>query len=202
MRDFDIGGRAWIDQFSFSFPIAGRLSQRHLFPPDMKVGEITPPSQLSDASGARFRERAAKPGRKNAQLFRGEAMGQVQAGCLVPPSELSPDGRPLTWRSGDFNISFRHWVSQQEKLRDCDDLEHSMTNLACVVATPIQLVSWGHLSQSAQLMAVNEGGWVLFKADHQSAHRQLPIRPVDMKTAIAPYDIPPKGSGSDMWLVP
>ena len=84
MRDFGIGGRAWVAQFAVGFPITGRLSQRHLLPPDKKIGKLIPSSQLFDSAGARFRERAAQSGRKNAHQSRGEAMCQIQAAGSYP----------------------------------------------------------------------------------------------------------------------
>ena len=100
------------------------------------------------------------------------------------PSPLGPDGRPFAWKSSRFSICFRFGVDQANKLRACDDLKHSMTNLACAARTPIQLVSWGHIDQLANFLASNGGDWVMFKSDHEAAYKQLPIDPADMKNAI------------------
>ena len=96
-----------------------------------------------------------------------------------------PDGRPFTWKSPRFNICFRFGVEQADKLRACDDLKHPMTNLARTVHTPIQLVSWGDIAQLANFLASDGGDWVMFKADHEAAYKQLPLDPADMKNAIA-----------------
>ena len=195
MKECGIGGSRWLDQFAFGFPIAGVLSQKHLYPTDEKVGPSAaiPVTELFSTAGSRFRERSAKSGHKNAQQLWGEALEQVQKGWLLHPAELAADGRPLVWRSSQFNIAFRFGVLQQDKLRACDDLKHALTNLACSISTPNQLLSWHHISQLAQLMAEKKGDWVLFKADHESAYKQLPIRPAEMKTAIVALRRPSNG---------
>ena len=195
MGECGMGGSHWLDQFAFGFPITGVLSQKHLFPVDEKVDvkDTLPLAELFSSAGSRFRERAAKSGHKNSRLLWDEALAQVEKGWLLPPAELAEDGRPFGWRSANFNIAFRFGVLQQDKLRACDDLKHAMTNLACVISTPNQLLSWDHISQISQLMAEKMGDWVLFKADHESAYKQLPIRPADMKTAIIALRNPATG---------
>ena len=69
-------------------------------------------------------------------------------------------------------------------MRACGDLKHSLANLACTVSAPIQLVSWGHLTQLPHLLTKGGGDWVLFKADHEAAYKQIPIDPADQKNAI------------------
>ena len=194
MRDFGMGGIRWLGQFAVGLPITGEFPQKFLYPADPPTNKRISTGALYDTAGSRFRERAAKSGHKNAQLLWGEAMGQVQKGGLFPPAELAPNGRPLSWRSSDFNIAFRFGAPQQEKLRACDDLKHSTTNMACFIPTPIQLLSWGRISQLSQLMAKHKGDWVLFKADHEAAYKQLPTLPSDMRNAIIALRHPTKGT--------
>ena len=104
---------------------------------------------------------------------------------MLPSSSLAPDGRPLSWRPNAFNIFFHLGALRQDKLRACDDMKHPMANPAGSASTPIQLLSWGHISQLSQMMGPNGGDWALFKEDRESAYKQLPIRPDDMKRAIA-----------------
>ena len=184
LRQLGVGGEAWLDQFAFGFPITGKLSQRFLFPQAKKSTAGIPRDGLFSSAAARFRERAAKSGMKNAAPLWDEAMEQVKEGWLLPPVPLSPDGKPLYWKSKRHNVSFRFGVLQADKLRACDDLKHSMTNLACTVETPIQLLSWDHIAQVSSMLSADGGDWVMFKADHKAAYKQLPIDPADQETAI------------------
>ena len=123
--------------------------------------------------------------------YGGEALQKVGKGWLLPPTPLDLDGRPFTWRSSQFNISFRFGVEQADKLRACDDLKHSLTNLACSVHTPIPLVSWDHISQPPGFLAKGGGDLVMFKADHEASYKQLPSDPGDQKNAIVALRDPP-----------
>ena len=104
-------------------------------------------------------------------------MTQHTQGWLEAPIPLNSEGRPTTWRPQRFNIAFRFGVEQAEKLRACDDLRRSLTNLACHVTTPIQLVSRGHISQLSHLLNNGADDWDLLKAGHEAAYKQLPPRP-------------------------
>ena len=75
-------------------------------------------------------------------------------------------------------------MSRSGKLRACDDLKHSMTNLARSVETPNHLVSWDYMVQIPQLLSQGWGDWSLFKADHEAGYKQLPIDPADQRFAI------------------
>ena len=87
----------------------------------------------------------------------GEPLQQVEKSWLFPHHPLADDGKPLSWHSGRFNISFRFGVSHADKLRAFDDLKHSITNLARAVESPNQLVSWGHLAQLSRLLSHGGG---------------------------------------------
>ena len=191
LRQLGVGGEAWLGQFAFGFPITGKLSQRFLFPQAKKSAAGIPRDDLFSSAAARFRERAAKSGLKNAAPLWDEAMEQVKEGWLLPPVLLSPDGKPLYWKSKRHNVSFRFGVLQAGKLRACGDLKHSMTNLACTVETPIQLLSWDHIAQVSSMLSADGGDWVMFKADHKAAYKQLPIDPADQETAIIALRHPP-----------
>ena len=49
--------------------------------------------------------------------------------------------------------------------------------MECIVDTPINLVSWGHLAELSNLVNSGERDWAFFKADHQAEYKQLPIDP-------------------------
>ena len=155
-----------------------------MFPAEAPKYERLTKDRIPHSSGARFRDRAAESGHKNAQPLLGEAMQKVEKGRLLLPTPLPADGKPLSWHSKEFNIPFRFGAIRTNKLRACDDLKHSMTNLACTAETPIQLFSWGNVAHLPNLLASKGGDWVMFKADHKAAYKQLPIDPSDQASAI------------------
>ena len=59
-----------------------------------------------------------------------------------------------------------------------------MADLACSVHAPIQLVSWGNIARLSHLLSRDGVDWVLMKADHEAAYKQLPIGPRDQRRAI------------------
>ena len=178
-----LGGSRWLGQFDFGFPIADRLSQTHLFEPDGKDAERIPPAQLYDAARPQFRVRDAKSGHKQPMCYGANQWDRWERDGSFRPQQLHSDGRPLNWRSDSVNIRFRFAVLQADKLRACGDLKHSITNLACSVSTPIQLVSRGPLAQLSHLLS-GMGDWALFRADHAATYKQLPIDPTDQWGAI------------------
>ena len=184
LHHLNVGVSALIGQFAYGFPIAGKLSQAFLFPSGKKSDDRLPVSEIFDSPAARFRGRSAKFGLKNDAPLRPDAMGQAKEGWLLHPVPLSHDGKPLLWSSRQYNVSFRFGVPQADKLRPCDDLKHSIKNLTCTVGTPIQLLSWDNIAQISAMLAAGGGDWVMFKADHKAAYKQLPIDPADQNTAI------------------
>ena len=59
-----------------------------------------------------------------------------------------------------------------------------MTNLACAVYTPAQLVSWDHIAQLSHLLSEVKLELGMVKADHEAAYKQLPIDPADQALTI------------------
>ena len=188
-----MGGSAWLDQFAYGFLITGQMSQKHLFPAAPPKYDRVAKDRIPHASAARFRERAAKSGQKNDQphMGRGHASSGKRAGAS--PTPLSADGAPLSWHSMEFNIPFRPGAIQTDKLRACDDLKRSVTNLACTVETHIPLASWGNVAQLSNILASKGGDWVMFEAAHKSAYKQLPIDPADQASAIVALRHPMEG---------
>ena len=142
-----IGGALRLGRFPRGFPMAGALSQKGVFALSKLDETALFPTLLFRTAAARFRERAAKSGMKNAARLWSEATEQVDKGWLFPPVELAPSGQQTGFSRHGYNVDFRFGVEQADKLRACDDLMNGLTNTACAVLTPIQLVSWGHLDQ-------------------------------------------------------
>ena len=102
-------------------------------------------------------------------------MQQRRDGWLTAPFPLCSSASPFTLQPASHNIAFRFGVAQAGKLRACDDLRHSLTNLACEVLTPIKLISWGHIAELSRKVANTGAEWHFLKADHEAAYKQLPL---------------------------
>ena len=120
-------------------------------------------------------------------------MGQHSKGWLAAPVELKAAERPGDLPSGGYKIAFRLGVEQAGKLRACDDFKHGLTNQACRARTPIELVSWGRLSQLRRTFAKDGRDRALFTADHEAASKQLPLGPADQLYAIVALRCPTSG---------
>ena len=84
-------------------------------------------------------------------------------------------------------------MEQDANVRACDDLKHCLDNSACAVLSPIQLVSWGHLSQLCRRSCGTGRDWALLKADHEAAYKQLPPVPDDQARAAIALRHPKSG---------
>ena len=149
--------------------------------------------QLFSSDESRFRERAARSVRMNAIALWQESMGKVEKGWLGKPIQLDASGCPAGYKPGGYNVAFRLGVEQASKLRAFGDLKHSLTNAACVTETPIQLVSWDHLSHLFMRCCGQGRDWALFKADREAAYKQIPIDPRDQPLAIVALRDPKSG---------
>ena len=193
-RHYGLPGQKWLWQFANGFPITGSLSQIHLFPISKREVDRAPRAELCESASSRFRERASRCGTKDAGVLWDEALSHVEKGWLSDPIPLAENGKPVTWKSERFNVAFRFGVRQDDKIRACDDLKHSLTNLSCAVLTPIKLVSWDHLAQLSHLLSnPRNADWGLLKADHEAAYKQLPIDPEDQRNAIIALRHPRSG---------
>ena len=90
-------------------------------------------------------------------------------------------------------MAYRLGAQQEAKLRACDDLKHSLANRFCRNKTPIQLVTWGHISKLSRLLTQDGGEWHLCKADREAAYKQLPISPDDQWAEIVAMRHPTSG---------
>ena len=172
-----VGGSVWLQQFLFGFPLVGRLAQPQCFPVKQKEAckKPEPISKLFNSNRTRFADRASKSGFKNASALWAEALQQCEKGWLTQPFPLCDSKDSFVLQNPKLNIAFRFGVEQGAKLRACDDLRHSRTNLSCVVETPIKLVSWDHLAELTNLVNDGSRDWGFFKADHEAAYKQLPL---------------------------
>ena len=184
-----------MQEFLFGFGLIGTLSQRHSYPASAKMARKKPLSQekLFDANASRFSDRSRKSGRKNAQKLWEEALSQQKEGWLTTHFPLSTENEPFVLKGPKINVSFRFGVEQGAKLRACDDLRHSVTNLACVVLTPIKLASWDHLAEISNILNTHSRGWSFFKADHEAAYKQLPLRESPSHLAVTALKCPSDG---------
>ena len=189
------GGTSWLQQFLFGFPIVGRLAQPRCYPLKLKesLKKPEPPSKLLNSTSCRFTERAKKSGFKNAKALWDEAIEQCDKGWLNRPFPLCSEDRPFVLNNPELNIAFRFGVEQSSKLRACDDLRHSRTNLACIVETPIKLVSWDHLAELTHLVNDGSRDWDFMKADHEAAYKQLPLDHYQAKLAVIALRSPVDG---------
>ena len=180
MRDAQLGGSSWIRRFIFRFPLVGALSQNRAYPADSRPPshERLSPAELFASARARFDERARKAGNKNAAALWQEACDQQTKGWLTPPFSLRFSSASSSCVIADrkLNIAFRFGVKQAEKLRACDDLKHSLTNLACSALTPIKLVSCGHVAELSRRASSSPFDWDFIKADREAAYMQHPMR--------------------------
>ena len=195
LNRYNMGGRNWIRKFVFGFPLVGTLSQKGVFPKGGELGtEPMQPQHIWEKSQARFLERSARSGFKNAQRLWEEAQLQVGAGWLddpisIPSSGLLPDIHP----DGGVNIASRIGVERAGKLRPCDDLNHNWVNIACSVWTPITLPPWDHIAQSALYLRKHKRNCEFPKADHAPAYNNLPLLPEHAHIAFVALRSPANG---------
>ena len=183
LDNFDLGGSAWMSQFTFGFPLVGDLSQEGVYPRDPSLAPAPPLDGIWTSSKQRFLTRSRASGFLNAETLWNEAMDQVKKGWLAEPLPISPDGTVATYDRGPINIAFRFGVDQADKLRACDDLKHNEVNLYCTVWTPIKLPTWDHIAQMCLDIRHTRKPWEFFKSDHEAAYKQLPLRPEHARLA-------------------
>ena len=86
---------------------------------------------------------------------------------------------------------FRFGALQEDKMRACDDLKHSMANLTRAVGTPTQLLSCGNIAQISAMLAAGGGERAMFKADRKASYKHLPIDTADQNADIIAFGAPP-----------
>lgn len=194
MGQYGLGGKAWLRQFVWGFPITGDLSQAGVYPRDPSVTPAPDTTALWGDTSTRLRARAAGSGWLNADTLWTEAIDQVQKGWLMDPLTIGEDGKCPAIGLGAINISFRFGVEQSSKLRACDDLKYGTANTYCAVMTPIKLPTWDHIAQMAAIVRPARCAWSFFKADHASAYKQLPLGPSGRPTSAVALREPRSGA--------
>ena len=194
MDQFNMGGKAWLRQFVWGFPITGDLSQAGVYPTDPMVQPAPDLSKLWDETAIRYQTRAKGSVWPNADHLWTEALGQVRKGWLSAPLPINANGQCPDAAIGPINISFRFAVDQMNKLRACDDLKYGTTNLFCSVWAPVKLPTWDHIAQLAALVRNTKCAWSFFKTDHESAYKQLPIDPEDQNLSAVALRHPVAGN--------
>lgn len=185
MRQFPLCGQNWIAQFIYGFDIAGTFSQKHVFPYSKK--RVSHPADMgaiwSDVE-ERFCARSRCSGFPKYDHLRGEASDQVSSGWLSPPLPLSPSVRFLSQPDMRINAAFRFPVLQLDKIRACDDLKYGRVYHCAADVTPIKLPTWDHISQMFLKVAGSATDWPFFKADRDSAYKNLPLNPDQSHLAV------------------
>ena len=192
-QSLGLGGGNWIRQFTYGFPLVGDLSQSGVYPRKEDLKPAPSIAGIWDNASNRFQERAAHSGMANADTLWKEACEQVKKGWLGTPLPIDTLGNVATYKKGTTNIAFRFGVSQGDKLRACDDLRHNCVNLHCTVWTPIKLPTWDHISQMCLKQRDTRRRWAFFKADHESAYKQLPMAPEHTNLALVALRNPTTG---------
>ena len=92
MRHRGMGGLNWMLQCAYGFAIAGAIAHRFTYSEGRRADSRIPRERLYAAAAGRFRGRAAKSGRNNAQVLWGDAMEQVNKFRNSPPTACSQRG--------------------------------------------------------------------------------------------------------------
>ena len=98
MGQYNIGGKSWLQQFVWGFPITGGLSQTGAYPTDPKAAPAPDPSEVWTETALRYQTRDKAPGWPHADHLWNEALGQVEKGWLSTPFPLAPMGNALSRR--------------------------------------------------------------------------------------------------------
>ena len=173
----NMGGSCWLQQFRFGFKLIGTPSPHRTCPPSPKLVDKAPlsPTKAAKANCRRFTESHRKSGFKNAQKPWAEAIEQNHKGWIAAPFPRSKTQGPFVIQYHMINIYFRFGAEQADKLRACDDIRYSMTNLAFAAVTPIKLASWGQVAEMCRSIRHIRQDWHIVKADHEAAHKQIPV---------------------------
>ena len=168
LNKFTLFGKRLMGQSVFPFPIIGG-SHRPAYPLAMRPPSRPPP--ISGIMGGSADRRALRPKASdvlNPMALWGASLGQVQKGWITDPLPPDRDGREAYYRNKGIVIACRFGVGQIDKLRSCDDLKYSTTNMYCTSPTPIKLLTWGHIAQISLNIRQTEERWAFFKTDHEA----------------------------------
>ena len=85
MGQFNLGGKAWLQQFVWGFPIVGDLIQAGVYPTDPETKPAPGPASIWNEAETRYQTRARGSGWPNADHLWGEALDQVKKGVAIGP---------------------------------------------------------------------------------------------------------------------
>ena len=180
-------------QFAYGFPLVGNLSQTGVYPRDMDVLPAPPVGRISAKSSDRFSSRAKHSGYLHSMELWGESPKQVESGWLGAPLPIDTSGNVLTYGHGSANIAFLFGVDHADKLRACDDLKHNHVDRYCSVWAPIKLPTWDRIAQMCLGVKEDLRERPFFKADRESAYKQLPMGPKHHNLAMGSIRNPDTG---------
>ena len=173
----NLGGSIWLSQLIYGFKLTRILSLQHAFPPSDKALQKNPNRESLSRIPTHPGSRNVRPNRDTrTHRFYGEMLWKIRrTGGFPKLPPTASTGAPLTLQNHKLNVSLRFGVERSGNLRACGDFRYAMTNLACCVAAPIKLSSWGHLEEMCRSVGVLRRDWRFFKADHGAAYKQLPL---------------------------
>ena len=159
--------------------------------------EILSLEQLFDSAFDRLQQRdtSAVP-QRSSELCK-DGCEQAEKGWLAHPITVDALRSAIFLNGSGINAAFRFAAIQGDKVRDFEDLRHSLTDRACAVLTPIELVSWRHVSHIRNLFAAKDLECKSHKSDHRDAYKSLPVCPRQTKLAAVPEN-PSDGIGTPL----
>ena len=177
-------------------PVVGSFSAPGVYDEGAQRSEVETVESALSRAPQRWEElpRPMEAEAHKEELWSG-AMEEVEKGWLRPPVKISED-----LKSSCVPVR-RFGVAQGGMLRACDNCRRSGTNDASVVETPITPPSVDELGEIVTIVA-GPGGKPcgLFKADHKSANKQIPVSPAHARFTVVVLECPK--TGNSMCFVP
>ena len=173
-----MGGRPWLSQFIYGFPLVGDLSQKFAYTPSSKrIGIDRPIEEIFEESSERFRGRPNKGSNKADNEIWNEGTEQKLRGLMGGPFDFNEDGPVRGEEKALHNIAFRFAVIQPENVRAIDDCKHARINEFCKIRTPISLPSWDHVAECTRMISSANREWGCAVADQHAAYKCEPLMP-------------------------
>ena len=179
-----------IEQFARGLPIAGKLSHDGVYIRGPSMSSAPDPLRIWEGPQERLALHAQASVILNDSPFRAKAKEQVKLCWLGGPLPINLRGNVAAYDTGATNIAFRFGVDQADKPRARADLRRSTFNLYCTVWPPINLPTWGHISQLCLNVMTSGRKWAFFKADRKAAYKQFPMAPERRQLAMVALRCP------------
>ena len=184
-------GERWAATFDEGFPLVGRVSYPGVYPVVDHGGPHLTVDELLSTAPAKWDEIYRLPCKKEDLEDLWEVtMQERNSGWLEGP-----------YARADVEVSVclpvnRFLVRQGEggaKKRPIDNMRRSGINEACLVHTPVVLPSVDHVAHMANAMWTASGDVHFWKADHESAYKQLRLAPGHSWLALTAVQDPASG---------